>query len=61
MNRVPPSGSAVKKKLDAFAILRQPVWMFHRPFHFVRDNDELSTRLFLSNSSAAPAAAKLKP
>jgi hypothetical protein len=34
--------------------------MFHLPFHFVRDNDELKARLFRSNSSAAPAAEKWK-
>jgi hypothetical protein len=42
-------------------VFGQAVWMLHQPFHFVRDNDELKTRLFRSNSSAAPAADKLKP
>jgi hypothetical protein len=41
-------------------VFGQQVWMFHLPFHFVRDPDLLQARLFRLNSSAAPAAAKLK-
>ena len=61
LNRVPPLGSAVQKNSTEPVGFRQAVWMFHRPFHFVRDHDELNTRLFRSNSSAAPAADKVKP
>jgi hypothetical protein len=61
LNRVPPSGQCRQKSSTRAVVFGQPVGMFHRPFHFVRDHDELNTRLFPSNSSAAPAAAKLKP
>jgi hypothetical protein len=57
----PAAGSAVQKNSTEPVGFRQPVWMFHLPFHFVRDQRELTTRLFRSNSSAAPAAEKLKP
>jgi hypothetical protein len=60
-NRVPPLGSAVQKNSTDRVRFRQPVQMLHRPFHFVRGHDELNAQLFRSNSSAAPAAGKVKP
>ena len=53
-------GAVPSKKLDAGGFPGNQIWMIHRPFHFVRDHDALNTRLFRSNSSAAPAAEKLK-
>ncbi|MGO9002546.1 MAG: hypothetical protein ACLQHM_11305 [Limisphaerales bacterium] len=61
LKRVAPLRSAVKKISTEAVLLGQQVWMFHLPFHFVRDNDELKARFFRSNSSAVPAAEKLKP
>lgn len=60
LKRVPPSGSAAKKISTLTIVFRQQVWMFHLPFDFVRDHEQLQARLFPSNSSAAPAAQKLK-
>jgi hypothetical protein len=57
----PAAGSAVQKNSTEPVVFGQPVRMFHLPYHFVRDRRELTTRLFRSNSSAAPAAEKLKP
>ena len=54
-------GAVPSKKISTLTIaFGQQMWMFHLPFHFMRDNDELKARLFRSNSSAAPAAARLK-
>jgi hypothetical protein len=55
------AGQRRQKSSTGAVVFGQPVWMFHRPFHFVRDDQELNTRLFRSNSSAAPAAVKWKP
>jgi len=49
-----------QKKLDEAGGVRAAIGMFHLPFHFVRDHNELKARFFRLNSSAAPAAAKLK-
>jgi hypothetical protein len=50
-----------RKKISTEAvILGQQMRMFHLPFHFVRDPDQLQARLFCSSSSAVPAAEKLK-
>ena len=58
-NRVPPSGSAVKKKLDERFAVQAAKGMFHLPFHFVRDAQELKSRLFPSSSRRVPIAAAL--
>jgi len=42
------------------AVFGQPVGMFHRPFHFVRDEPALKDTLFPSNSSAVHAASVSK-
>lgn len=49
-----------KKSSTTPVAFGQQVWMFHLPFHFVRDHDELNVRFFRSSSSAAPAAEKWK-
>ena len=46
--------------LDDSDCLGQQVWMFHLPFHFVRDNRELDARLFLSSSRGVRIAAALE-
>jgi hypothetical protein len=38
-------------------VFGQPIWMFHLPFHFVRDAQELKTQLFLSSSRLVRTAA----
>lgn len=59
LERVPP-WRAVKKGSPLVGVFGQPVAMFHRPFHFVRDESALNDTLFPSSSSAVPAAARLK-
>jgi hypothetical protein len=46
-----------KKNSTVLPAFGQQGWMFHQPFHFVRDESALQDALFRSNSSAAPAAA----
>jgi len=58
--RVPPSGVPSKKGSTKLPAFRQQEGMFHRPFHFVRDELALNEALFPSSSSAVPAAAKAK-
>jgi hypothetical protein len=59
LNRVPPSGSAVQKKLDEPFPVRAAMGMFHLPFHFVRDDQELNAQLFPSSSRRVRIAAAL--
>ena len=49
-----------KKSWTLAVVFGQPVGMFHLPFHFVRDDAALQSRLFHSNSSAVPAAARVE-
>jgi hypothetical protein len=49
----------VQKKLDDSGCLRAAKGMFHLPFHFVRDHQELKTRLFPLSSRRVRIAAAL--
>jgi hypothetical protein len=42
-------------------VFGQQIWMFHLPFHFVRDQQELNTLLFPSSSRPVRIAAALAP
>jgi hypothetical protein len=59
LNRVPSSGSAVQKSSTLAVVFGQQVWMFHQPFHFVRDAQELKNQLFPSSSRRVRTAAAL--
>jgi hypothetical protein len=53
-------GVPSKKSSTAMEFLGQQERMFHRPFHFVRDEPALADVLFPSSSSAVPAAVRRK-
>jgi hypothetical protein len=48
-----------KKSWTLAVVFGQPVGMFHLPFHFVRDDQELTTQLFPSSSRRVHIAAAL--
>jgi hypothetical protein len=52
-------GSAVQKKLDDSGCIQAAKGMFHLPFHFVRDDQELNAQLFPSSSRRVRIAAAL--
>jgi hypothetical protein len=61
-NPVQPSpavGQCRQKSSTLAVVFGQQVWMFHRPFHFVRDAQELKTQLFPSSSRRVRIAAAL--
>jgi len=58
LNRVAPPGRAGKSSTTQVPF-GQEVGMFHRPFHFVRDDQELNTQLFPSSSRRVRIAAAL--
>jgi hypothetical protein len=53
----PAGGQSRQKKLDELFPIRAAMGMFHLPFHFVRDAQELKTQLFPSSSRRVPIAA----
>jgi hypothetical protein len=55
----PAAGQCREKKLDDCRGLRAAKGMFHLPFQFVRDTQELKTRLFPSSSRRVRIAAAL--
>ena len=55
-NRVPPRAVPSTKSWTTTRGIGQQVRMFHRPFHFVRNESVLKDALFPSSSSAVPAA-----
>jgi hypothetical protein len=53
------AGQCCQKKLDELFPIRAAMGMFHLPFHFVRDAQELKTQLFPSSSRPVRTAAAL--
>ncbi|MGA9780386.1 MAG: hypothetical protein WBS33_19180 [Verrucomicrobiia bacterium] len=62
LNPIQPSpavGQCRAKKLDDSGCIRAAMGMFHLPFHFVRDDQELKKQLFPSSSRRVHIAAAL--
>ena len=57
----PAVGECRQKNSTNHIPLRQLIWMFHLPFHFVRDDQELNARFFPSSSRRVRIAAAWAP